>query len=132
MQCSQICEGVSFLHLQTTPIVHGDIKPVRNDSAVDSKKREHLCLIQENVLVDDEGNACIADFGLSVALDGFSTGRTRSILGGTFRYLAPELMGSDNNEDNGDDDAVQRTTESDIYALACTCCQVSKATPILL
>jgi serine/threonine protein kinase len=68
---------------------------------------------QANVLIDSGGKASICDFGLSTIFDGRPTGFTASIVGGTLRNMAPELL-----------EASQRTVETDIYAYACTCIEV--------
>jgi serine/threonine protein kinase len=65
------------------------------------------------VLIDSGGKASICDFGLSVILDGAPTGQTKSNLGGTLRFLAPELLYES-----------RRTVETDIYAYACVCIEV--------
>ncbi len=65
------------------------------------------------------GHGLLCDFGLSRILDGLPSGHTTSLQGGTARYLAPELMGGmDPDED------VNPTTKSDVFAFACTCVQV--------
>lgn len=65
------------------------------------------------MLVDDNGQAILSDFGMSVALDVTSTGFTTSIVGGATRYLAPELM-----------DTQPRTFAGDVYAYGCICLEV--------
>ncbi|KAG8920918.1 hypothetical protein FRC02_000567 [Tulasnella sp. 418] len=88
---SDVAEALSYLH--SIPVVHGDIKG-------------------ENVLVNARGVACICDFGLSQFLDealkitGFTT--TQSNIGGTDRYLCPELLEEE-----------EKTTMSDMWAFAC-------------
>jgi serine/threonine protein kinase len=74
-------------------------------------------LPQENVLVDDQGHAQLADFGLASIKDTYSTGYTSSIIGGSLRFMAPELL---------EHDMPVRTTNSDVYALVLTCAQVSE------
>ncbi|KAG8830157.1 hypothetical protein FRC17_005330 [Serendipita sp. 399] len=89
-----VIRGVQYLHEHNPRIVHGDLKP-------------------SNVLIDDHGVAKICDFGLvAFFLETGTTGlTTTSPYSGTERYLAPELILSENH--------VQITTLSDVYALGC-------------
>ncbi|KAF8990025.1 hypothetical protein BDQ17DRAFT_1372489 [Cyathus striatus] len=98
-----IARGISYLHGKS--IVHGDLKGA-------------------NVLVSDNGVACLADFGLSsVYIDtpSLAWGTNNSSVGrstGTLRWQAPELIGLE------DSPPVKGTTESDIYAFACVCYEI--------
>jgi len=66
---SQVVVGLKYLHGHN--IIHGDIKA-------------------SNVLVNDEHEAHIADFGLSRILG--ESGFTTKSVGGTYRWMAPELL----------------------------------------
>ena len=83
--CRQVAEALDVAHRRG--LVHRDVKPA-------------------NVLLDEEGEAYLADFGLTKQVGGAST-RTGQIAG-TLDYLAPEQIRGD--EVDG------RTDE---YALAC-------------
>lgn len=61
----QLCEVTAYLHSQTPPIIHCDIKPA-------------------NVMITPEGNICLIDFNTSV-LEG--TARSHTVSNG---YAAPE------------------------------------------
>src|SRR5258706_14944327 len=76
---------------------------------------------QLNVLINDLGCAQLCDFGLSRILDGLPSGHTTSFQVGTLRYQAPELLDGDNTQEKW-----YPTTESDIFAFACTSVQVSR------
>lgn len=74
--------------------------------------------LQLNILVKDDGSACLADFGLiSIVLDPGTTDITTSTDGGTqgtYRWMAPELFyPSDFNLPK-----FHLTRESDCYAFA--------------
>jgi len=100
-----IAYGLAYLH--SRDVVHADIRA-------------------ENILVDDNGNPRISDFGLS---HGRSTYNLSQTLGGgsagTLRFQAPELLDPDLFQCGG---AVPLgyctgvpTTRSDVYAFAITC-----------
>lgn len=66
-----IANALSFLHDQCKPrILHRDVKP-------------------SNILLDEEFNAYLSDFGLARLLDDFETHVTTGVAG-TFGYVAPE------------------------------------------
>ncbi|MGH2545487.1 MAG: serine/threonine-protein kinase [Actinomycetota bacterium] len=83
---SQVAAGLDALH--QGDLVHRDIKP-------------------SNIMLDEEGNAALTDFGLA-------KGRAYTVLTkpgqvmGTLDYLAPELIRG-----------AQATAQSDVYALGC-------------
>src|SRR5690606_32561861 len=60
----------ALAHAHHNQIVHRDIKP-------------------QNILMDDEGNVKISDFGIAMALSATSYTQTNSVLG-TVHYLSPE------------------------------------------
>jgi len=88
-----IAEGLSYLH--SHKIVHGDIKPA-------------------NLLIDQNGQACLSDFGLSKVLDGGCRGTAAGNIGSA-RYQAPELVLGE----------VRHATEAcDIYSFALVCYEI--------
>ncbi|KAF8982244.1 kinase-like domain-containing protein [Cyathus striatus] len=93
-----IIQGISYLHKKS--IVHGDLKGA-------------------NVLISENGVACLADFGLSSVVNTHSlvwTSIESTVSNaGTVRWQAPELL---------DEESVGTTKESDIYAFACVCYEV--------
>lgn len=67
-----IAAGLEYLHIESNPrIIHRDLKPA-------------------NVLLDDDMEARIADFGLAKAMPDAVTHITTSKLSGTVGYIAPE------------------------------------------
>ncbi|OMO88252.1 hypothetical protein CCACVL1_08498 [Corchorus capsularis] len=67
-----IAAGLEYLHLHHSPrIIHRDLKP-------------------GNILLDDDMEARIADFGLAKAMPDANTHVTASNLAGTVGYIAPE------------------------------------------
>ncbi|CAE6489514.1 unnamed protein product, partial [Rhizoctonia solani] len=108
--CTQICEGVSYLH--QVGIVHGDIKGF-------------------NVLVMEDGNAKLIDFDDAV-LEDHSSGFTikEGVPGISIRWAAPELLmdlEGDSDDDQEDDlnNPVKKTRASDVYALGMTILEVT-------
>ncbi|KAG8893571.1 hypothetical protein FRB99_001872, partial [Tulasnella sp. 403] len=89
----QIAEGLVFLHTHDPIIIHGDIKA-------------------RNVLINDDGEAMLCDFGLAkffgVASSGFTTSDQQK---GTVRWMAPEQFQEDGKP--------VYTIESDVYAFGC-------------
>lgn len=67
-----IASGLEYLHISHTPrIIHRDLKPA-------------------NILLDDEMEIRIADFGLAKAIPDANTHVTTSHVAGTLGYIAPE------------------------------------------
>ncbi|XP_022848756.1 leucine-rich repeat receptor-like serine/threonine/tyrosine-protein kinase SOBIR1 [Olea europaea var. sylvestris] len=67
-----VASGLEYLHLNQTPsIIHRDLKPA-------------------NILLDDEMEAQITDFGLAKAMPEANTHVTTSNVAGTVGYIAPE------------------------------------------
>ncbi|KAJ0795118.1 putative transferase, protein kinase RLK-Pelle-LRR-XI-2 family [Helianthus annuus] len=67
-----VASGLEYLHMSHTPrIVHRDLKPA-------------------NILLDDDMEARIADFGLAKSIPGGDTHMTSSNVAGTLGYIAPE------------------------------------------
>jgi eukaryotic-like serine/threonine-protein kinase len=83
----QVCKGLDYAH--KNGVIHRDIKPT-------------------NVLIDRNGNAKVADFGIAQMIGAGETDMTSSdVIMGTLSYMSPEQKTSSTN--------VDQTT--DIYAL---------------
>ncbi|KDQ50034.1 hypothetical protein JAAARDRAFT_610188 [Jaapia argillacea MUCL 33604] len=97
---SQVADALDYLHSgrSGTSYIHGDVK-------------------WDNVLISDEGNALLADFGLTRHMEKMCAfmSATPSIIPamGLVRFASPELLSCD-----------RPTRESDVYAFGCLIVQV--------
>lgn len=71
----EVAHGLSYLHGQRLPIVHGDLRG-------------------KNVLISQDGRALVADYGVAILVDSvFDNNVAVSSFGGTcIRWMAPETM----------------------------------------
>lgn len=98
-QIHQTACGLAYLHSRTPPICHADIKP-------------------ENILVNNQHEATLSDFGLSRVLEGLgvSSGLTTTErVKGTLNYMARELF-----------EGEKPNLETDVYAFGGLILTVSK------
>ena len=86
-----VASGLAYLHALTPPIVHQDIKPA-------------------NVLIDDNLNYAITDFGISSKRDGTHNYYFDDENSGTLAYMAPERFQED----------TKPMTQSDVWAFGAT------------
>ncbi|KAK7462963.1 hypothetical protein VKT23_007544 [Stygiomarasmius scandens] len=100
----QIAKGINYLHSLNPPIVHGDIKGV-------------------NILVDDDHQCCLADFGLASAVESQTIGSASGGIRCTLRWSSPEVIRPDSNPDKKD------ARPRDIYAFACTTVEILSGEP---
>lgn len=68
----QLCDILSYLHGQSPPVIHRDIKP-------------------QNVIIDGNGAVTLIDFGISRVFD--ETAQTDTVFWGTQEFAAPEQYG---------------------------------------
>ncbi|KAG9008883.1 hypothetical protein FRB90_008696 [Tulasnella sp. 427] len=93
-------KGLQYLHEQSPPISHGDIKP-------------------SNILIDDNNCPKLCDFGLSQVLEEIDPLHQTSFVGqGSKGYQSPELLR----------DGLQNLS-SDVYAFACVVVEVLSGKP---
>jgi len=99
----EISSGVLYLHTRSPIVIHGDLKG-------------------NNILIDGDGRAVITDFGLAKVREEISeyTDKPSSMLGGSTRWMAPELLITDLEDDR----KPPISTYSDVYAFASVCLEV--------
>ncbi|KXN82477.1 Serine/threonine-protein kinase HT1 [Leucoagaricus sp. SymC.cos] len=91
-----IALGLEYMHSELS-LIHGDLKG-------------------SNILVNDEGHACITDFGLSILRTESTLSRalgTNTVGACSYRWSAPEIV-----------DDLHPTPASDIWAFGCVCYEV--------
>jgi serine/threonine protein kinase len=74
-----------------------------------------------NVLIAQDGRACLTDFGLATLVFYTASFTGTSSLKGTLRWMAPELLSAE----SGDLDAGRPSVSADMYALAMVIWEVS-------
>ena len=83
----------------------------------------HLFFLQSNVLIKDNGKACLSDFGLSqIFMEATGSCYLTSTIRGSVRWAAPELFEVD--EEEQEPVHVVPNTQSDIYSFGSTMLQV--------
>ncbi|KAG1860937.1 kinase-like domain-containing protein [Suillus subluteus] len=107
----QVVDGLRYLHEKG--VIHGD-------------------LTSTNVVIDRDGNAFLADFGLSVALIESDRSYYQSYSnGGAVRWAAPELIDLPDPESipDGSDNFPKPNSQSDVFSLGCIMLQVFSGRP---
>ncbi|KAH6890210.1 kinase-like domain-containing protein [Coprinopsis sp. MPI-PUGE-AT-0042] len=109
-----IAQGLNYLHTFQPAIVHGDLKG-------------------NNILINSEGRACLADFGLSKLVRDeawvTSPDDTRGF-NGCKHFCAPELLfWEDDMATTVPASPPSKTTKSDVYAFGCVCYQLYTGKP---
>lgn len=92
---SDVASGLAKLHSNQPQIIHQDVKPA-------------------NILIDNNHNYAITDFGISAKTSGSHESYYDEEHSGTFAYMAPERF-----EDN-----CIPTVESDIWGFGATLCEI--------
>jgi serine/threonine protein kinase len=96
----QVVDGLIYLHQEG--VIHGD-------------------LTSANIVIDRDGNAFLADFGLTMFVTRGDRSGYDSYSNGAIRWLAPELMEPESIPDDcdGDVDFTKPTSQSDVFSLGC-------------
>lgn len=118
-QVHDVVKGLVYLH--SSEIIHGDLRAV---CPINLLQNMILISSQANVLVDDLGNAVLADFGLTFIVN--QSEFTTTKIAGPARWTAPEIL-----EVPDDDEEINEppyTTKSDVFAFAMTIIEVRKLT----
>jgi len=92
-------------HLHSVDIIHGDLRAA-------------------NVLVDEHGNAVLADYGLTFIID--SSEFTTTKIAGPARWTAPEILDSPDDEEVSE---AHYSTKSDVFAFAMTFIEIITGQP---
>ena len=66
--------------------------------------------IKANVLVNDNGHACLCDFGLSRVVEAAGASAITSTFAGSVRWMAPELLGVNGLP-------IRTSVRTDVYSL---------------
>ncbi|KAG2739579.1 kinase-like protein [Suillus brevipes Sb2] len=102
----QVVSGLQYLH--SKGVIHGDLMP-------------------SNVLINENGKAVLADFGLSRLPADHETSFSASQNSGAIRWAAPEIIPLNTKKPNEDVDKPNKT--SDIHSFGCIMMQVLSGCP---
>ena len=80
-------------------------------------------ILKSNVLINDQGMACLCDFVLATVVGEFMDTTNSSVLGGAVRWAAPEVY---DIPDQNDARVVGPTMSSDIYSFGSLALEVNK------
>ncbi|KAF8581778.1 kinase-like protein [Ramaria rubella] len=98
---TEVACGLNYLHTFTFPVSHGTTAEANI---------VHGDLKGANILVNDNGEAALADFGLSVVIAAAGDSATSTFTGGSVRWMAPEVLFLSPH------DASPKTCASDTYS----------------
>jgi serine/threonine protein kinase len=116
LKVKEIATGLAYLHSQN--VIHGDLQCVTSPPLSYIYRIIDGIHYQNNVLVNEAGQAVLADFGRAKVIgeEGYST----QLLAGSAAYMAPELL----SPTDADVDELF-SKKSDIYAFGMLCFKVS-------
>ncbi|THH32511.1 hypothetical protein EUX98_g1655 [Antrodiella citrinella] len=105
---NDLAMAISKWYLHEEGIVHGDLHA-------------------GNILLDERGNACLTDFGMSLIAEGTGYNYGSIHGGGAIRWQAPELIDPEAFGLEG----TRPTSQSDVFSIACTAIEVYSGMPPL-
>jgi serine/threonine protein kinase len=108
-QLAGVVQGLMYMHGQE--IIHGDLKGVRVLSP--SYPSTNSRCPKTNILINNDGHACISDFSLLTITSDPQTFLSSCIEGGTTPWMSPELL----DPESFGLEKSHPTGESDCYAL---------------
>lgn len=91
----QLCRVLEYLHGQTPPIIHRDIKP-------------------GNIMLRENGDVCLIDFNISFSEN------SRNCIGYSYQFAPPEQIEAANRAAHGDAFSYMPDARTDIYSLGAT------------
>ncbi|KZT24816.1 kinase-like protein, partial [Neolentinus lepideus HHB14362 ss-1] len=98
-QLLHVSQGLQYLHERE--IIHGDLRGA-------------------NILIDEDGNAQLNDFGLASFTDSNTVlSASSTAMSGSLRWMVPEL-----HDPSKYDLPFRRTVQSDVYAFSCVCIEI--------
>ena len=123
-QLKDVACGLEYMHGKG--MIHGDLKGVSFRKLV-SLFCPLTRFLKANILIDQDGHARLADFGLLTIISDHTnfTASNSSTNAGTTRWMSPELL----NPEEFDLEKCQRTKESDCYALGMVLLEVLSGQP---
>ncbi|KAJ3893142.1 kinase-like domain-containing protein [Lentinula edodes] len=115
---SQVADGLQYLHGLDPPIIHGDIRGVSNSQFQRDILFVKLTICAKaNILIMDDFNCCLADFGLALVTESPSLHEKSLNLRGSVRWMSPEIL------DPKLFHLIQPKSR-DIYAFGCTVVEI--------
>ncbi|KAG8923629.1 hypothetical protein FRC02_011025 [Tulasnella sp. 418] len=117
----KISDAVAYLHERD--LIHGDLRSVRASSRKLITIKAHKCSYQQpNIMVDDNGEPIVIDFGNTVtAITVAENGVSVSVVPEVIRWMAPERVGCDEHRKSRN---LKPTLASDTYSFGCLCIEV--------
>lgn len=112
--CKEILQGLNHLH--KNKVIHRDIKGIPFPPPVNP-------LLGQNVLLTDNAEVKLVDFGVSAQLDR-TVGRRNTFIGTPY-WMAPEVIACDENPDATYD------SRSDLWSLGITSLEMAEGKPPL-
>lgn len=119
-QVHDISAGLQYLHQHQ--IIHNNLCGVKNKRTFFFTMNKYRYVLQDHILIKDDGSACLAEFGASSTTDPEVLKRISNRTAGKLEWRAPELLvaleGGPTHRPH---------LPSDVYSLSCTVLEVIHA-----